>query len=35
MVEDARRYGVEIILDPVAQCAMRQAEWIQNFVVKE
>ena len=35
MVEDARRCGVEIILDhPVAQWAVRHAEWIQNFLVK-
>ena len=35
MVEDARRCGVEIILDhPVAQWAVRHAEWIQNFFVK-
>ena len=34
MVEDARRCGVEIILDhPVAQLAVRHAEWIQNFLV--
>ena len=34
MVEDARRCGVEIILDhPVAQWAVRHAEWIQNFLV--
>ena len=35
MVEDASRCGVEIILDhPVAQWAVRHAEWIQNFLVK-
>ena len=35
MVEDARRRSAEIILDhPVAQWAVRQAEWIQNFLVK-
>ena len=35
MVEDARRCGVEIILDrPVAQLALTHAEWIQNFLVK-
>ena len=35
MVEDARRCGVEIILDhPVAQWAVRHCEWIQNFFVK-
>ena len=35
MVEDARRGGVEIILDhPVAQWAVRHPEWIQNFLVK-
>ena len=34
-VEDARRCGVEIILDhPVAQWAVRHAEWIKNFLVK-
>ena len=33
--EDARRRGTEIILDhPVAQRAVRHAEWIQNFLVK-
>ena len=35
MVEDARRRGAEIILGhPVAQWAVRHAEWIQNFLVK-
>ena len=35
MVEDARRYGVEIILDhPFAQWAVRHAERIRNFFVK-
>ena len=35
MVEDARRRSSQIILDrPVAQWAMRHAEWIQNFLVK-
>ena len=35
MVEDARRCGVEIILDhPVAQWALRPTKWIQNFFVK-
>ena len=35
VVEDARRCGVEIILDhPVAQWAVRHAEWVQNFFVK-
>ena len=35
MVEDARRLGVEFILDhPVAQCAVRYAGWIQNFLVE-
>ena len=35
MVEDTRRRGVEIILDhPVAQWAVRHAEWIQNFLAK-
>ena len=35
MVEDARRSGVEIILDhPVTQWAVRHAEWIENFLVK-
>ena len=35
MVEDARRRGVEIILDhPVAPWAVRHAEWIQNFLAK-
>ena len=34
LVEDARRRGTEIILDhPVAQWAVRHAEWIQNFLV--
>ena len=34
-VEDARRCGVEVILDhPAAQWAVRHAEWIQNFIVK-
>ena len=35
MVEDERRRGVEIVLDrPVAQWAVRHAEWIQNFLAK-
>ena len=35
MDEDARRLSAEIILDhPAAQWAVRQAEWIQNFLVK-
>ena len=35
LVEDARRCGVDIILDhPFAQWAVRHAEWIQNFFVK-
>ena len=35
MVEDARRCGIEIILDhPVAQSAVRRTEWIQNLLVK-
>ena len=35
MVEDARRCGVEIILDhPVAQWAVRHATWIQIFLVR-
>ena len=35
MVEDARRRGAEITLDrPVAQWAVRHAEWIHNFLVK-
>ena len=35
MIEDARRRGAEIILGhPVAQWAVRHAEWIQNFLVK-
>ena len=35
LVEDARSRGTEIILDhPVAQWAVRHAEWIQNFLVK-
>ena len=35
IVEDARRRGVEIILDHlVAQRAVRSAEWIQNFFVQ-
>ena len=35
MVEDTRRRKVEIILDhPVAQWAVRHAEWIQNFLAK-
>ena len=35
MIEDARRRGVELIFDhPVAQWAVRHAEWIQNFFVK-
>ena len=34
MVEDARRCGVDIILDhPVPQWAVRHPEWIQNFLV--
>ena len=35
LVEDARRRSTEITLDhPVAQWAVRHAEWIQNFLVK-
>ena len=35
MVEDARRCGVQMILDhPVAQWAARHAEWIQKLFVK-
>ena len=35
LVEDARRQGTEIILDhPVAEWAVRHAEWIQNFLGK-
>ena len=35
MVEDAKRRSAEIILDhPVAQWAVRHAEWIQNFLVE-
>ena len=35
LVEDARRRGVDIILDHlVAQWAVRHAEWIQNFLVR-
>ena len=34
-VEDTRRQGTEIMLDhPVAQWAVRHAEWIRNFLVK-
>ena len=34
LIEDARRCGVEIILDDVAQWAVRHAELIQNFLGK-
>ena len=34
MVEDARRRGIEIVLDhPVAQWAVRHARWTQKFLV--